>query len=253
MVEIADNNLFTDVPEIATELAKRVVGGILAAARAYAPTQENAEGKKVHVDLPILDGVLYVGPELGTCVTTVRFDLAELCKKKSPLRGALAEVGGSLRTRVNYTEHGRWLKIHEKNIRSGDLGVDGIGLVVAPGIAELQLELGEEAAARAGAIRELLAARTDERLRLGPAVELDLVGVDADTAVLRISEDGVELAEMLERGYGGLAQVRVKPAMFPKAPLSVQVYELDETSRLLRFSSSPGHLRVVQHIRVLRV
>ena len=253
MVEIVDHDLITEVPELAAELAKRVVGGILSAARVYAPTQENAEGKKVHVDLPIVDGVLYVGPELGTCVTTVRFDLAELCKKKSPLRGPLAEVGTNLRARVNYAEHGKWLKIHDKNVRSGGLGASGIGLVVAPGIAELQLELDEETLEKTTAVQAMLETRTSERLRLGPEAELDLSGVEADTVVLRISEDGIELSSMLERGYGGLAQVRVKPAMFPKVPMVVRVYELDDSSRLLRFSSRPGHMVVDQHLRVLRV
>ena len=254
MVDIANNSLFTDVPEVASELAKRVTTGILAAARAYAPTRENSEGKKVHTALPVLDGVMYVGPELGTCVTTVRFELAELCKKRSPLRGALEEVGQSLRACVNYTDHGKWLKIHEKNVRTGELGVNGIGLVVAPGIAELRLKLGADEMARAVAVQSLLAARTDERLRLGPEVEVNLADVASDTVVLRVSEDGVDLADMLERDYGGLAQVRIKPSMFPKPPLTVRVYELDDSSRLLRFSSAPAaHLKVEQHIRVLRV
>lgn len=253
MIEIENDSLFTDVPEVAAELAKRVVGGLLTAARVYAPSQENAEGKKVHVDLPVLDGVLYVGPELGTCVTTVSFDLAELCKKKSPLRGALAEVGRSLRTRINYTEHGKWLKIHEKNVRSASLGATGIGLVVAPGIAELGLELTDAEVERVSALRALLDKRTSEDRRLGSDVGVNLSGVEAGTVVLCIGDDGIELGDTLERNYGGLAQVRVKPAMFPKVPLTVRVYEMDDSSRLLRFSSSPGHTHVEQFIRVLRV
>jgi len=254
VIEVQEDTLYTEVPELAEELAKRVVGGVLKAARLFAPTQENLEGKKEHATLAVLDGVLYSGPELGPLVAAVSFDLVDLCKKKSPLREPLAQVGPRLCAAVNYGVHSPWLKLHEKSVRAAKFGARGAGLSVAAGIAELDLDLPPALRARAEALRESLAARTDDALLLGPEAALDLSVEDRDTVVVRVLADGrTETVDLLEPGAAVLAQARVKPAMFPKEPLSVRVYAGDETSRLMRFSCASGGMRVEQYLRVLQV
>jgi hypothetical protein len=164
-----DGTVRTDTPELACELAKRIVGGLLKAARAYVPTRKTEDDKKEYVDVSILEGAIYLGTDHSVCAAQIRPNLAALCKKKSPLRDVMGILGSNYSTRLNYGTASPWIKAHEKNVRSASIGPQGIHLEVAAGIVELDLSPTPESDAYARSVVETLRSRLQSfQLRFRP-------------------------------------------------------------------------------------
>jgi hypothetical protein len=227
----------TDDPEVASEVAGRVTGGVLKVIRTFVPTRENEEGHREHWDTPILDGVLYAGTDRALCITVVRFHLEELCKKKSTvLRAALVETQDQLCTSVNYGSASPWLKAHEKNVRSASLGEGGIRLTVVPRLVELFLPLNGAGRTYAEGVRETVSARVLEAARLAGPFPLPDPPLGSDTVTLVLTSNRVRYESALRAAAPGEIQLRLRPGSFPlglgamcgayKDPLGEHIVEL---------------------------
>jgi hypothetical protein len=252
MIDITDEGLVkTEVPELAQEFAKRLVGGMLKAARSYVPTRENAEGKKEHCDVSLLNGAIYVGTDHSLYAAVIRLKLAELCKKKSPLRAAVETLADNYSARLNYGVASPWLKTHEKNIRYAEIGPDGIRLMVAPGIVELDLSPTEESTAYGESIATMLTSRVlDDFLESGPH---PLPGdAPAGAAVLVVTPDGASYSDAIDLESTAL-QMKFKPSLLPGKDCEVRVYADPEGGKIVRITTDEPTMHVDQFFRVLEL
>lgn len=252
MIEVTEDGwIRTEVQELAQEFAKRLVGGMLKAARSYVPTRENAAGKKEHCDVTLLNGSIYVGTDHSLYAAVIRLKLAELCKKKSPLRAAVEELGDGYSARLNYGQATPWLKTHEKNIRYAEIGPGGIRLMVAPGIVELDLSPTDESTAYGESVATMLSERVlDELLESGPH---PLPGeAPPGSTVLVVSEDGAGYSDRIDLGAPHL-QMRFKPSLLPGKDCEVRVYADPEGGKIVRVTTDEPTMHVDQFFRVLEL
>ena len=251
MVQIDENGISTDAPEIAQELGKRIVGGLLRAARVFVPTRDNLEGKKVHCDVSLMNGAIYVGTDHSAYMAVIRPKLAELCKKKSPLRTAVEEMGDGYSALLNYGAASPWLKLHEKNIKSASIGRGGIRLVVADGLVELDMSPTQLSTEYAESVAQVVAERVlEENLEMGPITIGDPPSPDLE--VLTVSADGAEYVEFLvAEPPAGTVQMKFKPAALPGGECEVRVYADPEGGKIVRITTDGSVMHVDQFFRVL--
>lgn len=242
----------TEVPELAEEFAARVVAGALKAARAFVPTRENLEGKKEHCNVPILNGVLYVGTDLSPYMATVQLRLAEMCKKRGELRPAIAAIEDRICAVANYGVSSPWLKLHTKNARSAYAGPDGLKLVVARGVVELDLALPPYLREYALKVKAIIESRVREDLLVaGPFPLPD--GEPATSYVLNVDDSGVTYAERLVKGFSGVAQLKIKAGFLPKGESTVFVYEDPLGGRIVQIKTDAPTFVSNQYFRTLVV
>jgi len=251
MIDILKDGIYTENVEIIQELSKRIVGGALKAARAYVPTRENSEGKRVHGDVALYNGTIYVGTDQSICTSTIELNMVEMCKKKSPLRSVLEDKQDFICAALNYGVAAPWLKLHEKNIRSARLSANGIHLIAIPNIVELNIISTLSNSTYAQSIKETLEDRVlEEYLIAGPHI---LPELPSGIIVVSISEDGVELNESFNIG-GTSSQMRINSSMFPKAKdRFISAYNDPLGDRIIKVSSDTGDTIVNQYIRVLQI
>lgn len=252
MIEVTEDGwMKTETPELAQEFAKRLVGGMLKAARSYVPTRENSEGKKEHCDVSLLNGAIYVGTDHSLYAAIIRLKLAELCKKKSPLRAAVEQLADGYSARLNYGVASPWLKTHEKNIRYAEIGPDGIRLMVAPGIVELDLSPTEESAAYGEEVAAMLSHRVqDELLESGPH---PLPGEAPEgAAVLVVTGEGATYSDAIDLTSNAL-QMKFKPNLLPGKDCEVRVYADPEGGKIVRITTDEPTMHVDQFFRVLEL
>jgi hypothetical protein len=248
MIEITDGTAVITAPELAQEFGKRVVTGLLKACRAYVPTRENLEGKKEHCDVSLKGGAIYLGTDHSVYAAIIRPNTVDMCKKKSPLRDAMEQVGPSMNAKLNYGVATPWLKTHEKNIRSAVFGPDGIRLVVADGMVELDLSPTAASAEYAEAVAQTLAERVvEENLELGPlplgtsAKGFDVLYVTKEEAGYRATVD-LDSADF---------QMKFRPELLPEADHEVRVYADPEGGKIVRVTTDSDAVHVEQYFRVL--
>lgn len=250
MIEVIDHRFETDVPELAQEFAARVVAGALKAARAYVPTREDADGKRTHCDVPILDGTLYVGDDLASHIATVQLRFSEMCKKRSPLRAAVEAVEGHVCTLVNYGAANPWIKTHAKNVRTASMGPDGMHLAVAPGLVGLTLALTPSQRRYAEAVRNRITERVRDDLALIHPTPVPDAG-DAAVVVLRVNPESgeVTLSDRMETA-SRLLQLRTR-ALAPGQ--TVTAYSDPLGGAVFRLCSETPTYTATQFFRVLEV
>jgi hypothetical protein len=251
MVNVDENGITTEAPEIAQELGKRIVGGLLRAARVFVPTRDNLEGKKVHCDVSLMNGAIYVGTDHSTYMAVIRPKLAELCKKKSPLRTATEELGDNYSALLNYGAASPWLKLHEKNIKSASIGPNGIKLVVADGLVELDMSPTAASTEYAEEVAQTVETRVlEENLEMGPITLGD--PPSADLEVLTVSATAAEYVEFLVTDPPiGTIQMKFKPGALPGGECEVRVYADPEGGKIVRITTDGPLMHVDQFFRVL--
>ena len=109
--------MIAETPDEAVELARKVVKGLCALARAVSPTCEGEDGKRVHHSVGFVGSTAVVGSDRAEYAAVVELRPEEFLNKKSKLRGRAAEAG--VDASVNYGRASAWLKLHEKNVRGG--------------------------------------------------------------------------------------------------------------------------------------
>jgi hypothetical protein len=246
-----DGTIYIDTPELAGEFAKRIVGGLIKAARAYVPTRKTEDDKREYVDVSILDGAIYLGTEHSLCAAMIRPDLAALCKKKSPLREMVSSLGGRYSARLNYGTASPWIKTHEKNVRSASIGPQGVRLVVAPGVIELDLSPTAESEAYARDVAETIRSRVlEENLVHGP-FRLEGSG-ETDMTVLVVDEAGARYAERIDKASRSF-QLRFRPQLLPGGPCDVRLYRDPIGEMIVRFTTDEETMHVEQYFRALNL
>ena len=247
MIEVNDDNIVIEAPELAQELAKRVVGGLLKACRAYVPTRENAAGKKEHCDVSLMNGALYLGTDHSVYAAVIRPKIVDFCKKKSPLRAAMEAVAGSYNAKLNYGAASPWLKTHEKNIRGAVIGADGIRLIVAENLVTLDLSPTDESHEYAMLVEQMLAERVrEEHLISGPhPIGASALGMD----VLVVAEEAY-YCESIDLSSSDF-QMKFRPELLPKGEHEVRLYADPEGGKIVRFTTDDDTAHVEQYFRVL--
>lgn len=250
MIDVGeDGTLRTEVPELAQEVGKRLVGGLLRLARSYVPTRDNAEGKKEHVDVPILGGAIYIGTDHSPYAAVIRTKLVELCKKKSPLRAAVEQMGDRYSASLNYGTASPWLKTHEKNIVRAEIGPGGIILSVVPGVVELRLSATDSGEAYARGVADMISRRVlEENLESGPH---PLPGEAPEGAmVLVVSEGGARYERIVDLESPDF-QMRFKPGLLPGSDCLVSMYADPLGGKIVRVTTDEATVHVDQFLRVL--
>jgi hypothetical protein len=193
---------------------------------------------------------MYIGTDHSVYAAVIRPKIDEMCKKKSPLRTAFEWLNGKYSARLNYGVASPWLKIHEKNIQSAVFGRDGIRLIVAKGMIELDLRPTAATIAYAEAVQELLSERViEENLLYGPHVLgstvpiFDVLVVDAEQAVYR---EHIDLDSPA-------TQMKFKPGMLPGGDCEVRVYADPNGGQIVRITTDDPTLHVDQYFRVLPI
>ena len=247
-VTYADGAVAISAPELAQEAGKRVVGGLIKACRAYVPTRENLEGKKEHCDVALMGGVMYIGTDHSVYAAMIRPKIEEMCKKKSPLRAAFDQLAGNYCARLNYGAISPWLKTHEKNIRSAAFGPEGVKLVVAEGMIELDMSPTDEILAYAEGVRSMIEERVlDANRILGPHP----LGVSASTFdVLEVDEEGARYRDRIDL-ESKKVQMKFKPGMLPGLDAEVVVYSDPMGGQIVRITTDDPTLHVDQFFRIL--
>ena len=249
-ITYVEETLLINAPELAQEVGKRVVGGLIKACRAYVPTRENMEGKKEHCDVSLMDGAMYIGTDHSVYAAIIRPKIDEMCKKKSPLRAAFEQLSGKYGARLNYGVASPWLKVHEKNIRTASFGPGGIKLVVAEGLVELDLSLTDETTTYAEQVKQTLDERVlDENRLLGPH---PLSVSTASFDVLEIDEEGARYRDRIDL-ESPKVQLKFKPGMLPGLDAEVSVYEDPEGGKIVRITTDDPTLHVDQYFRILHL
>lgn len=244
------DKIVVGAPELAQELGKRIVGGLLKAVRSFVPTRENLEGKKEHCDVALKNGAIYVGTDHSVYAAVIRPKLADLCKKKSPLRSVIEQLGDGYSALLNYGTASPWLKIHEKNIRYAEMGPEGIRLVVADGLVELRMLPTAESSAYADEVAEIIETRVlEENLEIGP-LPLDVSDIPAWATVLCVTPEAATFREYLTDAPGEV-QMKFKPGVLPGSSCEVRVYADPEGGKVVRFTTDDATMHVEQYFRVL--
>ena len=247
-IAYSEETVLINAPELAQEAGKRVVGGLIKACRAYVPTRENLEGKKEHCDVSLLGGAMYIGTDHSVYAAVIRPKIDEMCKKKSPLRAAFEWLNGNYSARLNYGTASPWLKTHEKNIRTASFGPDGIRLIVAEGLVELDLSPTDETIAYAEEVKQILAERVvEENLLHGP---YPLAVGDGAADVLVVDGAGASYSEKLDLESTAV-QMKFKPGMLPGLDAEVRVYSDPEGGQIVRITTDDPTLHVDQFFRIL--
>ena len=249
MIEINDGTAVITAPELAQEFGKRVVGGLLKACRAYVPTRENLEGKKEHCDVSLKGGAIYLGTDHSVYAAVIRPNVVDMCKKKSPLRDAMVQVGPNVSAKLNYGVASPWLKTHEKNIRAATFGPDGIRLIVADGMIELDLSPTAESGEYAELVSQTLAERVlSDNLLLGPHSLADVV--DSSYAVLAVSADSAWYQQLVDLD-SDVFQMKFRPELIPDGNHTLSVYGDPEGGKIVRVTTTNEAVDVDQYFRVL--
>ena len=249
-IVIKDGVLRITNPEHAQEFAKRIVGGLLKAARAYVPTRESDEGKKVFCDVSIYDGSVIVGTDQSPFIGVVNINLVELSKKRSPLREPLAIIGNNYNACVNYGIANPWLKLHEKNVKYAEIGPEGIILAVVPGIVELNLSVTQESVDYATSVAQILQDRIAE-----PAYSIDVkwdqIEAVKNASVLRIVDDTIIVSDVIDLDYKGLLQMKMRFKLLPEKDFTLMLYNDIHDTQIARFLTESNGVNVDQFFRIL--
>ena len=248
---LEDGTVSTDNPELACELAKRIVGGLIKTARAYVPTRKTEDDKKEYVDVSILEGVIYIGTDHSLCAAAIRPNLSALCKKKSPLREAVGALGSNYSARLNYGTVSPWLKAHEKNVRSARIGPRGVHLEVAAGIVELDLSPTSESEAYARRVAEMLRTRISEGNVVHGPFRLEGSG-DTDMTILVVDENGARYVNRIDPASRSF-QLRFRPQLLPGGPCDVRLYRDTLGEMIVRFTTEEETMHIEQYFRALHL
>jgi len=144
----------------AKEFAARVLRGLLKVVRGVAPTEKDPEtGKMKRPRVAVVSNRIAFGTDSGPALTVIDVRPWEFCKKKSPVRDALADF--PLTLLLDDFTAAPWLRSYEKNVLGATVLPQGGRITVLPGTVELDLDPGgvvdytNHWSSRAGAILDL--------------------------------------------------------------------------------------------------
>lgn len=243
----------TNTPEATNDFASKIISGILKLVRKYVPTYTNSEDKKVHHDVAIIDGVLYVGSDKSPCIIKVGIKAENLCMKKmKDMKEILS--GFPITTVVNYGTVNPWLKLHSKKIQKAYVNQDGIKLVVVPGFVELDLGITQAHIDYAEAVDNTIATRVlEENLVFSGRVE-QMPELDSEMVVLCITKEGkVKFTDRVTKGFDGILQLRVASKILPVESMDISVYDDPLGNRIVRIFSEDTTMWCDMLFRVLPV
>ncbi len=240
--------IITD-PELLKELAKRVIPGLLRVVKAFAPTIEDSDGKKLHHEVTLLNGQLCVGSDRAVHTAVVQVRLSQFCKKKSALRDALVLIEDKVSLTLSYKTVTDWVKTHAETLREASVGPEGIRLTVAPRIVELCLAPSSDGKLYNQGILQAINDRVGNPLS-GPWTLPDIPD-GSGCITLVVTPSGVRLSPFLELG-GAVAQLRLKAGMLPKGEqVEVRVFEGPHGDRIVHLQTDTTEYLANQYFRVL--
>lgn len=252
MIEISR----TDAEDALKELYKRVIQSILKPIKLLVPTVtiEDDDGKerRVHKDIPIVDNVLYVGTDRASCISTIEYNYAAMCKRKSTLQPLLE--GLSLNASMNYGTMKAWLKLYEASIRTAKIGSDGLQLTAIQGRVEVDCALTPGMRDYADGVKKVILERVQEKWRLVNPTPLPDLGDSPKVVVLGISSEGITVREEVRFEHGNdETQLKLAKGLIPVGDSCVTVYKDIKTddARIVRITTHADHYVVNQYFRVL--
>jgi hypothetical protein len=244
----------TEDSDIAKELADKVLGGILKITRAFVPTRENLEGKKEQYNVSLVNNVIFINTDTAIYLAMISIKIDELCKKRGPLRPAIAQMMHTVSADINYGILNPWIKLNSKNIRSAYIGPDGFKFVVSKGVVELNVP----PTVRSNQYAEAVTARLDAIVppdaepKFGP-FEFDFSQSlpDTDSVVLHIDTNGVTVDSRLKINQDH-AQIKIKKSMLPSGKALIFAFDdpLSEGYIIRIYDDTPLYL-ADQYYRVL--
>ena len=252
VIIIDENNewLTTENPEIAQEIANKVLGGLLKIARAFVPTRENLEGKKEQCDVSLYGGTVFINTEHASYLALIELSLDEMCKKRGPLRPAIAQIMKSVSADINYGVLSPWLKLHGKNVKSAYIGIEGFKFVVAKNVIELNIPATARSDSYAITTSETLDTMVPESSLIIEPIEVPAIPDGYEAVVLSLTPEGLVLGDRLKINTG-CPQLKIRKSMIPAGNSFISAYTDTVEGYVIRLYTEGATFRADQYYRVL--
>jgi hypothetical protein len=250
-VTLTDDKLIINKPELAQEVVKKIISGILKITRAFVPTKENLEGKKEHCDVAIREGIIYINSDHSVCLCQIQLNLTDFLTKKSILKPIFENNLHLINGNFNYGLASPWLKLHDKNIKSIVFSESELKLIVVDNIIELNLSPTLQSNAYIDTVCNIFDSRiSEDSLIYGP---FELPEYSNNLTVLEISEDGIIEKDFLTNECKN-PQIKLKTKLIPKGDSFIFAYsDLSDGGPIIRISSSNPSFTSDQFFKVLLI
>ena len=240
--------------DICKELADKVLGGLLKIARAFVPSRETLDGTKEQCDVALQDNIIYINTDTASYLAMISVKLDGMCKKRGPLKPAIAQMMSSVCADLNYGILNPWIKLHAKNIRSAYIGPEGFKFVVSKDIVELNVPPTIRSTNYANTVIETLDKMVPPHVQpsFGPFdVDFSKAPDDVDAFVIHIMETEVVFGKRLkiETGY---PQLKIRRSMIKDDLVNISAYPDALTNGyIVRLYSDTATYVADQYFRVL--